>query len=139
MYDNFRYKYNMYCINNIKKYREYNNIQFTKNYILHYIVYEIANNKMFYNNIECDTYKNDCPCLNCRLLSDNIHELYNDKKQISLLQSSNYFKDLVKKINKKKYIHSLYERECFNCKDHKLCININNFYGFCSNCFPIIS
>ena len=136
MDDNFRYRYNMFCINNIKNYRKYAKQKINHNYLLHCMLYEIAEKILLYNNIKCDQYNSDCPCLNCRLLSDNLKEIYKNKKEIySLYYSKKFREELMTQNNLKKNDYIFSKKTCLKCQNKKLCIQINNFYCLCQDCF----
>ncbi len=134
MGDNFRYKYNMSCIQNIEKYRDYTDKKIIKNYIFHINVYKKSKKKLFYNKIECENYNCKCKCLNCRLLSDYLKESYKDRENGKIVDSFIYKYDLnYSSINSIK--ENIKLDKCFFCSNQDFCINIGNFYSICNKCF----
>lgn len=135
MGDNFRYKYNMICIQNIEKYRKYTDKQIIKNYISHINVYENSKKKLFYNKTECEKYSYLCKCLNCRLLSDYLRDSYKNIKNVIIIDKSSFYKYNLNDISLKSIKYNIKLEKCFFCSNKDLCINIGNFYGICNKCF----
>ena len=132
---NFRYKYNMICIQNIEKYRNYTDKQIIKNYIFHINVYEKTKKKLFYNKIECENYNCKCKCINCRLLSDYLKESYKDKKIVTIIEKIPPYKYNLNDISIKSIKDNIKLDKCFFCSNKDFCINIDNYYGICNKCF----
>ena len=135
MNDNFRYKYNVICIQNIDKYRKYTYKKIIKNYIFHLNVYENSKKKLFYNKTECENYNCKCKCLNCRLLSDYIKDSYKDKKIETIVEKKTLYQYNLDDISIKSIKDNIKLEKCFFCSNKDFCINIGNYYGICSKCF----
>lgn len=135
MNNNFRYKYNMICIQNIEKDRKQAEKKMYKNYVFHNTIYEICKKKLIYNIMDCKTYNYECKCINCRLLLDYLKETYQNKRLFTEIEQNIFFKYQLQKLDIETMKSHLTKQRCFFCSKKDICINIDNFYSICNKCF----